>query len=102
MLVSPTILNFLKINMCYNKTIQTHGSIMEDIIITNEIVKILSSKAKKDEKVKQFEDLIEQIKVAYYVKSANDINRYHTKIRKDREEAILEQDKNSKVISLRR
>jgi hypothetical protein len=73
---------------------------MNDIKIKNEIVQILSSDASQDDKVKQIEILIEQVKVAYYVMSANDISRELSQKRRSREQAVLEQTKTGKVVSL--
>lgn len=74
---------------------------MEEILIKNEIVGILSSNSPQDEKVKKLETLIEQVKIAYYVQSANDISRHNAKAKRERQQAVLAGAKSGNIVILR-
>ncbi len=74
---------------------------MNDLRIKSEIARILSSSNSQEEKTKQLEVLIEQVKVAYYVMSANDISRELSQKRRAREQAVVEQTRTGKGVSLR-
>lgn len=88
-------------HLCYDINLNTNikGN-MEESIIKTEIVQILSSDSNQDEKVRQFEILIEQIKIAYYVQSANDISRHNAKVKRARQQAVLAGAKSGNIVIL--
>ncbi len=73
---------------------------MKDELIKLEISKILNSKISKEAKAKAFEDLIEEVRIAYYFEAHNDISRENAQSRREREQLISEQTKTGKVVRL--